>query len=418
MLDVDQEPLRSLASEVRRGQSRGPDIQVLFAEARRRRKRRRLRGAAVSLILAGAVATGVIEGGGHGPAQHGSNGGPPAVAAKSPASKLAQPSARLAWLDSDRLMVGDPATGAPRIGPAVDASTSAPLVFAGGRLYWADSSRESAPIREYDLATGKIRYLQRGLAVFASVDGRHLYIARSGRVLLELPADGSGRPIVLTTPAGWSMVGLTAGWVPTVAAGGFIVASRHNHGDITAGTREGLWYPATGRVRLLGTRIWIFGAYTPPSGRYSLLAWAPASREVARDDSLRITNTSTGTTVSVRSPLHHGFVASGAPAFSPGGTQMAVFVRTARLGSQYGMSQLAIVDTSTGAVRLVPGTALDTTEDAFWAIWLPGSQRILAGAVGSAYVADARTLAVRRFTFFGSSTDGFSAVVLPAPRKT
>jgi WD40 repeat protein len=203
-----------------------------------------------------------------------------------------------------------------------------------------------------------------------------------------------------------------------VAAGGFIVASRHNHGDTTAGARKGLWYPATGRVRILGTRIWIFGAYTPPSGRYSLLAWAPASREVARDDSLRITNTSTGTTVSVRSPLHHGFVASGAPAFSPGGTQMAVFVRTARLGSQYGMSQLAIVDTSTGALRLVPGTALDTTEDAFWSIWLPGSQRILAGAVGSAYVADARTLAVRRFTYFDSSTDGFSAVVLPAPRKT
>ena len=96
---------------------------------------------------------------------------------------------------------------------------------------------------------------------------------------------------------------------------------------------------------------------------------------------------------------------------------MAVFVRTARLGSETGMSRLAIVNTSTGAVRLVPGTVLDTTEDAFWAIWLPGSQQVLlAGAVGSSYLVDARTLAVRPFRYFGNSSDGFSAVVLPSRR--
>jgi hypothetical protein len=417
MLDVDQGPPRSLASQVPAVQVPGPGIQVLFAEARRRRKRRRLRGAAVGLILAVAVASGVIAGsGGLGPAIRGSKGGPPAGAAKTQASRLAPPSARLAWLDNGVLMVGDPATGALRTGPTVDASASAPLVFSGGRLYWADSYRDRASIREYDLVTDKIRYLPRGLAVFASVDGRHLYIARSSRVLLELPADGSGRRLVLRAPAGWHLAGLTAGWVPTQAAGGFIVASRRGQGDISA--REGLWNPATGQVRILGTRIWIFGAYTPPAGRYSLLAWAPANREFARDDSLRITNTATGATVLVRSPLHHGFTASGAPAFSPGGRQLAVFVRTARLGSESGMSQLAIVNSRTGALRLVPGTVLDTTEDAFWAVWLPGGQRILAGAVGSAYLADARTLAVGPFAFFDSSADGFSAVVLSVPRKS
>jgi hypothetical protein len=395
-----------------------PDIEVLFAEARRRRRRRRLVGTAVSLVLAGAAAAGVIAGGGrHGAAIRTSDGKRPAVAAKSQASRLGLPAVRLAWLDNGLLMVGDPAAGAFRTGPAVDASTSAPLVFAAGRLYWADSYRDDAPIREYDLATGGVRYLQRGEAVFASIDGRHLYIARSSRVLLELPADGSGRPVVLGTPAGWYMSGLSAGWVPMQAAGGIIVHSRDDQRKIPARMREGLWNPATGRVRILGAGIDVVGVYTPPGARYSLLAWAPAVREFARDDSLRITGTSTGATVVVRSPLHHGFAASGAPAFSPDGKQMAVFVRTARLGSSSGMSRLAIVDTSTGAVRLVPGTALDTTEDAFWAIWLPGSQRVLAGAVGSAYVVDPRTLAVRPFTFFGSSTDGFSAIVLPARRE-
>jgi hypothetical protein len=94
---------------------------------------------------------------------------------------------------------------------------------------------------------------------------------------------------------------------------------------------------------------------------------------------------------------------------------MAVFVRTAPLGSSNGMSQLAIISTRSGTVRLVPGTRLNTTEDAFWAMWLPSSQRILAGAMGSAYVVDARTLTVRPFSFLPSNV-GFSAVVVPARR--
>ena len=113
----------------------------------------------------------------------------------------------------------------------------------------------------------------------------------------------------------------------------------------------------------------------------------------------------------MRSPLHYGFAAGGAPAFSPDGTLMAVFVRTARLGTG-GLSKLAIVNTRTGALHLLPGTATYTTEDAFWAIWLPGGQRLLAGALGSGAAVDVQTLSARPFSFFPSS-DGFSATVLP-----
>jgi hypothetical protein len=322
----------------------------------------------------------------------------------------------MAWLDNGIVTVGDPATGALRTGPAVDASISAPLVFATGRLYWADASRDRAPIREYDLATGKIGYLPRGEAVFASADGQHVFIARSSRELLELHADGSGRPAVLRPPAGWYMAGLTAGWIPTQAAGGVIVYSSSAQDSVRPTARAGIWYPATGRVRILGVGLEVFGVYTPQGARYSLVVWVPRSRTVALNYSLRITNTSTGATVAVRSPLHHGFAASGAPAFSPGGKELAVFVRTATLGSENGMSRLAIVNTSTGAVRVVPKTAAYTTEDAFWAIWLPNGQRVLAGALGSAYLVDAQTLAARPVSFFGSSADGFSAVVLPVRR--
>lgn len=394
-----------------------PDIEVLFAEARQRRRRRRMAGTAVSLVLAGAVAAGVVAGGGGvRPARRSSHDNRPAVAAKAEASRLALPSVRLAWLDNGLLMVGDPATGVVRTGPSADASTSAPLVLADGRLYWADSYQDRAPIRDYDLATGKIRYLQRGEAVFTALDGRHLYIVHSSRVLLEVSADGAGRVIALRAPAGWYMSGFTAGWEPIEAAGGIIVHSSPNPYYVPPSARAGVWNPATGRVRILGAGMTIFGVYTPPGVRYSLIAWVPSSRRIAPDYPLRITSTLTGATVSVRSPLHHGFAASGAPAFSPGGTHMAVFVRTGRLGDSNDLSRLALVNTSTGAVRVVPGTALHTTEDAFWAIWLPGGQRILAGAVGSAYAVDPRTLAVRPFTFFGSSADGFSATVLSAHR--
>ncbi len=168
-------------------------------------------------------------------------------------------------------------------------------------------------------------------------------------------------------------------------------------------------------MRILGRGYLIEAAYTPPGSRYSLIVWEPPGPGIAPDYSLRITNTATMGTVTVRSPLHYGFVSSGAPAFSPGGTQMAVFVRTATLGSADGMSKLAIVNTRTGTVRIVPGTRLFTTEDAFWAMWLPGGHQILAGAEASGYVVDTRKLTAQPFSFFPSS-DGFSATVLPGRR--
>jgi hypothetical protein len=412
MLEAEQEPMLGALAPGRDA----PDIEVLFAQARRRRRRRRALGAAVCLVLAGGVAFGATAGpGGHGAAVRGTDGRRRPMTATSRSSTAGLPAVRLAWVDNGYLVIGDPATAAMHVGPGVDASSSAPPVSTAGQLYWADANTQGAPIRDYDLATGKMRYLPPGEAVFTSADLRHLYIARNNRTLLEMPADGSGRAVALRTPAGWFMSQLGAGWTPEVAAGGVIVSSSDSQDYVPPSATVGLWNPATGQVRHLGVGIGILGVYTPPGARSSLVAWAPPSRGVAEDDSLRITNTSTGVTVAVRSPLHYGFVAAGAVAFSSGGTELAVFVRTATLGSSNGMSQLAIVNTGTGAVRLVPGTLLYTTEDAFWAVWLPGNERILAGAVGSAYAVDARTLAVRPFAFVPSA-DGFSAVVLPARR--
>jgi len=143
---------------------------------------------------------------------------------------------------------------------------------------------------------------------------------------------------------------------------------------------------------------------------------------------IEITSTATRATVTARSPLPYGF-AQGA-AFSPDGTRLAVFERTASINSSCcaNDSVLAIVNTRTGAVRAVPAARLVTQEDAGWILWLPGGRRLQAGALAYSYAADATTYAARPFFFFPQTADGpaadhnimdipdinFSAVLLPS----
>jgi hypothetical protein len=180
-------------------------------------------------------------------------------------------------------------------------------------------------------------------------------------------------------------------------------------------------------VTLVARGAEAIGAYTPPGGRNSLIAWVPVPC-ASGNCPIQITSTATRATVTVRSPLPYGF-AQGA-AFSPDGTRLAVFVRTASLSSSCcaNNSVLAIVTTRTGALRTVPAARLVTQEDAGWILWLPGGRRVLAGALAASYAVDATTYAARSFFFFPQTADGsaadhnimdtpdvnFSAVLLPS----
>lgn len=426
MMLAEQPRAHTLLADAPGTQTRGSDIEAIFEQARQRQKRRRRACAVVvaTALLAAAPAIGMTigGGGGTGPVHDDDNGSSVATVQSRPA-QLGRPAVQLAWIDSDgQLNVGDPATWALQVVPTTGANPNAPLVYAAGQLYWAEAN-QAAPIRAYNLATSKIRYLATGEAVFTSANGQSLYIARSARTLLELPAIGVGKPAVFNVPPGWHMSGIGASSVPTAAGNGVIVSFSHAREVVPRAVRFGLWDPLTGRVRVLGVGITIFGVYSPPGASYSLIAWEPATRGTPLDWSFRITDTSTWATVAVRSHLHRVTAADGVPAFSPSGTQMAVFVQTTRWGSRDWMSGLAIVNTRTGAVRLVPGAALPPIEGAhwlggtYWALWLPGGRGILAGAVaecapGSAVAVDTRTLRARPFSFF-DSTDGFSATVVP-----
>ena len=389
------------------------DVDALFAEARRRRMHRRLAGAVVVLALAGLVIAGMTFGGGHHHLARTSRGDHRAVAAQHAAAHDALPPVRVAWIDElGQLQIANLATGAQHTGPVSDSSSSAPLVSAGGHLYWPDSGKNVAPIRDYDVATGRVMYLARGETVFASADGRHLYIVASSTRLIELRGDGSGQPTVLNVPAGWHVSGNLAIQWDGAVAGGIVVYSRLDSDyRKTMSTRDAIWSPATGKVRIIGTGERIEAAYTPAAARYSLLAWVPPGLFASDNPVLDIVNTSTLATVAVRSPLHHGFAMSGTPAFSPDGTRVALFSRTAPIGTG-GWSVLAIASTRTGIVRLVRAASLFTTEDAFWADWLPTGHQLLVGAEGASYAVDTRTLHSRLFDFFASQL-GFTAVVIP-----
>jgi hypothetical protein len=395
----------------------GPE--ALFAEARRRRRRRRLAAAVVCLVLAGSAAAGLAAAWpGRGAATSHRH---PGAAAAARAPGFALPPARVAWVDyNGHLHVGDLATRVQHVVATVDASAADPMIQAGGRLYWAGINKNVAPIRDYDIATGKIQSLARGDSVFASPDGRHIYIVQTGTRLIELPADGTGTPRRLALPAGWHMSGILGNW--SVAGGIIVYSSAADPGPRPV--TLAIWSPTTGHVKIIGRGLNVIDTYTPPGARYSLLAWTAGCRQRCR---LGIINTSTLASVTVRSPNRYGFTYGGlfsSGAFSPDGTRLAVFVNTTNPQDPYNApnSVLAIVNTRTGALQLVRAARLVTTEDAGWARWLPGGSRLIAGAQAGSYAVDAATLAARPFYFFGppgedinSSGDiNFSATVLPA----
>jgi hypothetical protein len=394
--------------------SSAAEAEALFAEAHRRRRRRRLAGGVACLLLAGSAAAGLMTAWPRdGSGTHHGYPGAAAAAPRGPGFTL--PPARVAWVDyGGQLHIGDPATGTQRVVTAADASAADPLIVAGGRLYWAGGGQNAAPVGEYDLATGKIGYLPRGNSVFTSADGRHLYIVQTGTRLIELPADGTGAPRQLMLPAGWYMSGLLGNWS---VAGGIVVYSSETDPGRHPVTLA-VWNPATGSVKITGRDLDVIDVYTPPGAGYSMLAWTPAG--CAQACPVGITNTSTLASVTVPSPNRYGFTYGGlfsSGAFSPDGTRLAVFLNTTNPQDPYHepISELAIVNTRTGALQLVRAARLGTYEDVGWARWLPGSNQLIVGAEVGSYAVDAATLSVRAFSFGPVNDINFSATILPVP---
>jgi hypothetical protein len=413
-----------LITPVRHNLPDATQVEALFAEARRRRRRRRLAAGMVSIVLVG-LAVAVTSGAWSHQPRRGPDRAthPPAAAQRAPDFTL--PLATVAWVDySGQLHIGDVATLAQHVAGTIPAWAGAGwLVQAGGRIYGADSP----VIREFDPATGRTLHLGPGVGVFPSADGRRAYVERTSTSLVELGASGRGVLRRLHTPAGWYVAPAAAGEVTAGVGGAGILVSSRPDGPSRSPWNLAVWDPATGKVTLVERGAAAVGAYTAPGGRYSLIAWVPVPC-ISGNCPVEITNTTVRATVTARSPLLYGFTQGAA--FSPDGTRLAVFERTASINSSCcaNNSVLAIVNTGTGAVRPVRAARLVTQEDAGWILWLPGGTRLLAGTLAYSYAVDTTTYAARPFFFFPQTADGpdadhnimdtpdinFSAVLLPS----
>jgi hypothetical protein len=293
-------------------------------------------------------------------------------------------------------------------------SSAGPVVFDRGRLFWVDANDR---IRSVEIATGKASVVVRGTAVMATPNGARLYVDQGTTDFLELSPRTMRVTRRVALPAGWT----ANPWVARPVAGG-LVLMHTGAGPIVLG----IWRPGR-KVRPLGAATdTALDIYTPPNGRYSLVAWIPTCANhnagLGSGCPLAITNTATGRTVTVRSPTRYGFTRG---AFSPDGTQLATYVNTDNPSDSYSTprSELALVDTATGALRLDPEVNLITTEDAAWTRWLPPGRQLLTGAITATYLVNARSLATRFFYFDGTATRldsitsssdlNFSTIVVP-----
>jgi len=420
----------------------GPRSRVLslFKEAWRRRRRRRA-AAATAVTLAAVAATAAWAVGWPGTGAPGQA----RSAAHSPGGSLSafgRPGAPLvAWVDdSGGLHVGNLVTGRQRLVTTIHADATVPLVSAGGRLYWVDTGGGYLRgygywpdiVRSLDPATGEIRSLAPGQAVFASADGRYVFIAQTGLDLIEVPADGSGAWRQLTVPRGWLVAGnggvSGGGRGDLGVAGDGILVQSTGYREPPVPTALGLWDPRTGKVRMLGRMAnggyGLIAATTLPGGQAGLVATLPPSCGMAPGfRCLEITDTATGSSMTVRSPSRYGFGIGGA--FSAGGRWLAAFALTGAGSRDASPSaQLVIVNTRTGELRLVPGARYQIGAATLWADAIPAHDQILAGGPANAYLVDAVTMAKRAVYFLPADHRtldigrdvNYSAVVLGTSR--
>jgi hypothetical protein len=406
-------------------------VRILFQEARRRRRRRWLARIAVALVtvtvavtVAVTAVTWLHRSSGHG-------GGSPGAAG---AVRGQRPSTAAVWVDDSGglhvgyIQPGRPAQMTQHVVAEVNAA-ALPLVRAGDRVYWVNPAGTFVPalghwsaiVQYLDVVTGEIGTAGPGQTVFLSADGRELLMSQTATVVTERPLAGGGGPRNLTLPRGWYLPGgdglaSLVGGEGLATANGIIVESQEGPGSDAPVLA--VWNPRNGRIEVIGRDRAVIGAYTPPRARYSLLAWLPAACPSHGDCPVKITNTATLAVRTVASPLPDGFAAGGA--FSPDGTRLAVFVKTAAGRA----ARPAVIDMGTGAVRMPAGHRLPLGLDVGWARWLPDGTHVLVGTGTGGYELDSVTLSARpllvtssRDRSRGDSQDvNYSVAVVPLHR--
>ncbi len=368
--------------------------EVLFKEARQRRHRRWLIGGILLVVLIAGLISAVVISSPRRAVRPPPNRAPTATTSQTHPFPGRAVVPQVAWVDeAGQLHLGDLSGFSQRVVAQADADPNAPLVTAGGRVFWVrsqltnpDGSQLTNPngsalpnpnpeVFGFDPATGRTEPIAPGTQVMASVDRTFIYVETNERHLTEYWLDGTPKGQTLTLPDGWFPLNPDLNTDPTpVVANGIVVASWPGPAQ---NRTLGIWSPSTGRVRIVGKFWQVTATYTAPGARTSLIAWNPATCETSKSCTLRITNTANYSSRMVASPIG-GFLWGGG--FSPDGHQLAAF---ANAGDIHGdpTAQLAIVNTRSGSLTLVNGVSVYVGESVHWAQWLPDSRHLITGGL-------------------------------------
>jgi hypothetical protein len=412
------------------------EAEALFKEANQRRRRRWLLiGTTVS---AAAVATLVASLALLGPSPSHRSAGSPTTAPTTPAAVTGR-YPLVAWVDyHGALHIGTVNGLSQRVVAGTSADPTTPVVWLGTKVFWVNERPPGllgSTVEGFDTATGRSIRVGRGLQIFPSLDRSFLYVQRDSRHLAEYsPTTGSIGHIV-SLPEGWTLASPSLLNDPTPAVVNGILMESYRIPSAAPTPALGIWNPTTGRVRTIAT-IWkMVGTSTGEAGRSSTIAWLPAvCLHSATKCRLALTDSATLTTRFVPSPLREGFEFGGG--FSPNGAQLAVFINLSeqqesslpKYQQLSPVTQLALVNTKAGSLRVVHGTVINIGDALAWAQWLD-NDRLVAGAVESPdglpndnhYLVDASDSQAQPFSFFpgGGQADGnldvnFSAAIQPS----
>jgi hypothetical protein len=412
------------------------EAEALFKEANQRRRRRWLLIGTVVTVVTAATLVASVALMGAAPS-HRSAGSP--TTAPTAAAPVTGHTPLVAWVDYDgALHIGTVHGLSQRVVAATSADPTTPVVWLGTDVFWVNERPPGllgSTVEGFDTATGRAIRVGRGLQIFPSLNRSFLYVQRNARHLAEYSPTTASIGHIMSLPKGWTLASPFLLNDPTPAvANGILVESSQAPGAAPTPTL-GVWNPTSGRVRTIA-KIWkIVGTSTGPDGRSSMIAWLPAvCVHSPTNCRLALTDSSTLTTRFVPSPSRQGFEFGGG--FSPNGALLAVFINLSE--QQEGslptyqqlspVTQLALVNTKSGSLRVVHGTVINVGDALAWAQWLD-NDRLLAGAVESPdglpndnhYLVDANDGQAQPFSFFpgGGQADGtfdvnFSAAVQPS----
>jgi hypothetical protein len=327
----------------------------------------------------------------------------------------------IAWLDyGGRVHVGDLSARTQHVVGIVNGDAATPLASSSGNVFVVDTAGQFVPdigtwsevIRVYNIAHKTLTYLAPGQGVFASADGRRVFIPQMDTThIIEMPVSGTEAATRFTLPMGWYFPG---GYGQSV--GDDIIVLSTSSSTSAGPASIGLWHVGSGRVRSFGTiqtapSPWVVGVFTANGADHGVVAWIPFRCGGKVSCPIDLTDTTTLVTRPVRPPTGRAFVNGGA--FSPDGRELAVFV-TGSGPSGDTEAQLAIVNLASGKTRLVPRVHFPLGIDLAWARWLNRTELVSEGA-SIEYLVNSTSLLAEPVAFFrpGSSQEAdYSTVVV------